>query len=260
MKTTLFIRTAAAVALLAAFGTAGARDPHDWRDNTQNRPYNASSAGTAGAPHHASLHGRYSAEKLIGMDVQARSGESIGEVQDLVLDSDGRVAGIIISAGGILGLGETTYRVPWAHVDIAGAGDHVSVPLASQAMPLFRWGAEDVNLHPGEVLAGDVIGGRLSLRDGMHAGIVGDLVIGRDGRLDTLVVASDLNGGGFADYAYPFTGELKFNPAADVYTADIGFDEARHLPQFQTRDALDVDTSIGASSSMSGSGEVGSNY
>lgn len=53
------------------------------------------------------------ASKLIGMPVANDQGQRIGEVADLILNSDGRVAYIVISAGSLIGYGEKMSAIPW---------------------------------------------------------------------------------------------------------------------------------------------------
>jgi hypothetical protein len=46
------------------------------------------------------------ASKLIGTGVQNQAGERIGEINELVLGSDGRVVAVVLGVGGFLGIGE----------------------------------------------------------------------------------------------------------------------------------------------------------
>ncbi len=52
------------------------------------------------------------ASKWIGSKIENRQGENLGKVEDLVLDSKGRVDFVIISHAGALGLGEKYMAVP----------------------------------------------------------------------------------------------------------------------------------------------------
>ena len=53
------------------------------------------------------------ASELIGMPVADHQGQRLGEVNDLILSSDGRVAYIVISGGGVIGFGEKMSAIPW---------------------------------------------------------------------------------------------------------------------------------------------------
>jgi sporulation protein YlmC with PRC-barrel domain len=46
------------------------------------------------------------ASKLIGTRVNNEAGERIGEVNEIVLSKDGKVAAVVIGVGGFLGMGE----------------------------------------------------------------------------------------------------------------------------------------------------------
>jgi sporulation protein YlmC with PRC-barrel domain len=55
--------------------------------------------------------------KLIGMDVKNAQGEALGEVEELVLDpKDAKLKSVVISTGGVLGLGAKKVAVPWDQV------------------------------------------------------------------------------------------------------------------------------------------------
>lgn len=54
------------------------------------------------------------AKAVIGMDVKNSQGEALGEIHDLVLNFDeGDIAYVVISSGGLLGMGDTLRAVPW---------------------------------------------------------------------------------------------------------------------------------------------------
>ncbi len=47
--------------------------------------------------------------------------ESIGKVEDVVIDSDGKVVAVLVGVGGFLGLGETTVAIGLRHLVISHA-------------------------------------------------------------------------------------------------------------------------------------------
>jgi len=163
------------------------------------------------------LRNGISAEALIGTDVRGRNNESIGEVQDIIVRRNGKVRALVISAGGVLGVGETDLRVAWNQVQLDAKLEHVKVPIASQNVDRFRWGAESVHKARGELLASEVMDSSVALTDGMRYGEIDDLVIGRDGNVKGVVVSSDLNNAGFGRYALPFRGRLAYNATSDQY-------------------------------------------
>jgi sporulation protein YlmC with PRC-barrel domain len=53
------------------------------------------------------------ATELIGMNVKNFQNESVGRITDLALDLDrGRIAYLVLSAGGFLGVGEKLFAIP----------------------------------------------------------------------------------------------------------------------------------------------------
>lgn len=51
--------------------------------------------------------------KFIGMDVKNRAGEDLGDIEDVMIDlTAGRIAYVVLSFGGFLGLGDKFFAVP----------------------------------------------------------------------------------------------------------------------------------------------------
>lgn len=77
------------------------RDPNAQRDDNPARPNRAGG-------------GLLLASKIEGGEVSAQ-GEDLGETEDLLIDPDsGQVVFVTVASGGVLGLGETKYVVPWS--------------------------------------------------------------------------------------------------------------------------------------------------
>ena len=54
------------------------------------------------------------ASQLIGMNIENRQGESVGEINDLVIDgNNGRVRYAAVTYGGVLGVGDKMFAVPF---------------------------------------------------------------------------------------------------------------------------------------------------
>ena len=55
------------------------------------------------------------ASSMIGDDVRNLQGEDIGHIKELMIDlRSGRIAYAVLSFGGILGLGDRLFAVPWS--------------------------------------------------------------------------------------------------------------------------------------------------
>ena len=68
--------------------------------------------------------GTWKGSQLIGAKVEDPSGKNIGAIEDVMVDSSGRVQFAVLSFGGFLGVGEKWYAVPWnaLHVERNGEG------------------------------------------------------------------------------------------------------------------------------------------
>lgn len=58
--------------------------------------------------------GEWRSTKLVGLNVYNAAGEKIGDINDLILDPDGKVSNAVIGVGGFLGLGEKLVAVPFS--------------------------------------------------------------------------------------------------------------------------------------------------
>ena len=52
------------------------------------------------------LKGNWRASKLMGLDVYNEANEKLGDVNEMILDKDGKVSAVVIGVGGFLGMGE----------------------------------------------------------------------------------------------------------------------------------------------------------
>ena len=76
----------------------------------QNAPpadRNAPGATSAQTPaNKMMLKGNWRASKLIGLNVYNDANEKLGDVNELILDKDGKINAVVIGVGGFLGMGE----------------------------------------------------------------------------------------------------------------------------------------------------------
>jgi sporulation protein YlmC with PRC-barrel domain len=64
------------------------------------------------------------AKTVIGMSVKNSQGEALGKIHDLVLNFDnGDIAYVVISSGGLLGMGDTLHAVPWKALSLNSQAD-----------------------------------------------------------------------------------------------------------------------------------------
>jgi sporulation protein YlmC with PRC-barrel domain len=58
------------------------------------------------------------ADTLIGMTVYDTAGEKVGQVKDILFNENGQATGVVLSVGGVLGLGAKSVGLQWSEVDI----------------------------------------------------------------------------------------------------------------------------------------------
>jgi len=59
------------------------------------------------------------AEKLIGTSVYNAEGQEVGSVQDIVFDQEGKIVGVVLKVGGLLGIGGKSVGIKWNEVQVS---------------------------------------------------------------------------------------------------------------------------------------------
>lgn len=67
---------------------------------------------------YSSTPGQMRASKLIGMNVKNSANESIGEINELILDKDGKVAAVVVGVGGFLGMGQHEVAIDYKSLNV----------------------------------------------------------------------------------------------------------------------------------------------
>jgi sporulation protein YlmC with PRC-barrel domain len=69
-----------------------------------------------------------SAKELMGMDVVTQQGEEVAEIQDIRLDiQSGKISYVILSKGGVLGIGDEGIAVPVEALQFSPGSDQVTL-------------------------------------------------------------------------------------------------------------------------------------
>ena len=100
----------AGTALLAT--VASAQTP----STTTDRANTANTANTATTLSESSLHGDWRTSKVVGLSVYNENNESIGTINDLLMDKSGNIKAVVLGVGGFLGMGEHLVAVPFDKV------------------------------------------------------------------------------------------------------------------------------------------------
>lgn len=113
-------------ALLAAMSVPALAQEATTPTNPAAQPALPSAAGESTVA--KSLSGDISASKLINGSVKNAANESIGDINDVLISSDGKVAAVIVGVGGFLGMGEKDVALPFDQLMFAkGAEGDLSV-------------------------------------------------------------------------------------------------------------------------------------
>src|SRR3954449_5596593 len=91
-------------ALLAT--AAFAQTPTATSDRANMAPAATSAADSS------SYQGNWRASKLVGLNVYNDNNESLGSINDLLMDKSGNIKAVVIGVGGFLGVGEHLVAVP----------------------------------------------------------------------------------------------------------------------------------------------------
>jgi sporulation protein YlmC with PRC-barrel domain len=97
----------------------------------------------------SSQHGAFSnsahANDIIGKSAYSPTGESIGSINDLLIDANGRVQAAIVDVGGFLGVGKHTVAINWDQVKVNPSDDRVTVAMNKdelKAAPEYKKSAQ----------------------------------------------------------------------------------------------------------------------
>lgn len=69
------------------------------------------------------LSGAISTKEMLNKNVTNAANESVGDINDILISSDGKIAAVIVGVGGFLGLGEKDVALPFDQVVAARDAD-----------------------------------------------------------------------------------------------------------------------------------------
>jgi hypothetical protein len=92
--------------------------------------------------------GELRASEVIGMAVKNAAGESVGDINEVVLGKDGKIAAVVIGVGGFLGIGQREVAVRFESLQLTrGADQQTTATLnvskeALKSAPQWKWSSE----------------------------------------------------------------------------------------------------------------------
>jgi len=109
--------TAAALLMISSASFAQTTTPQ----TTTQTPSHTQTPSQAAAP--VAAEGDWRASKLSGVNVYNDANEKVGEISDVIIDSHGQVKGVVLEAGGFLGLGTHYVLVKMDSLKFANKAD-----------------------------------------------------------------------------------------------------------------------------------------
>lgn len=73
-------------------------------------------------------------EELIGKTVVDEQGDTVGEIDSVLIDKDGQVRYVIVGVGGFLGIGEQDVALTWDEMRLAEGGEQVIAPVTKESL------------------------------------------------------------------------------------------------------------------------------
>lgn len=110
MTRTSFVGVMASVVLVGAVIASAAEPTQTGQPMTSGNPHAGPDSGMQTGQSLPS-------SKLVGLEVRNNNGDKLGKVEDLVINlADGKVAYVALSHGGVLGIGDKLFAIPFAEL------------------------------------------------------------------------------------------------------------------------------------------------
>lgn len=94
-------------------------------------------------------------KSLIGRTVKNTNGDTVGDIESVLVDAGGNVKYVVVGVGGFLGIGEKHVALPWNSLSISDNGEKVVAGVTKEDLeksPSYRYGNTS---HPGTVSSYD---------------------------------------------------------------------------------------------------------
>jgi sporulation protein YlmC with PRC-barrel domain len=74
------------------------------------------------------------ADKLIGTSVYNMEGQEVGSVEDIVFDQEGKIVGVVLKVGGMLGIGGKSVGIKWNEVQVSPAEEIMTIAYSQDQL------------------------------------------------------------------------------------------------------------------------------
>jgi hypothetical protein len=82
----------------------------------------------------AGAGGNLLGSRLMDLNLKGAQDETLGEIDDLVIGSDGRITHVIVSTGGVLGVGAKKVQLPWSDVRLDSTGEKATASMTAEQL------------------------------------------------------------------------------------------------------------------------------
>src|SRR5262245_15406793 len=122
------------------------------------------SLGVSAAPMVVGVHAAYAAtaardaidaNTLIGRDIVNANGDTVGEVENVVIDKDGAVKYVIAGVGGFRGVGQQHVALEWDALTITDNREHVVANVTKEQLEALHEHKVPETVKPGSVYSYD---------------------------------------------------------------------------------------------------------
>lgn len=133
--------------------------------------------------------GEWRASKLMGLKVKNTAGDTIGDINDMLIDKDGTIANVVIGVGGFLGMGERHVAFRLDALQLTRGTDTNPVTRVNmtkdqiKAMPEWKWTPASAEWRTSKVMDAKVIN-----LAGEAVGEINDVLIDKDGKVAAAVI------------------------------------------------------------------------
>lgn len=229
MKQMPFRLIAAGLLVLAAAPTAGCAAPApDGAAAELARSAGIEQAGALPFPEDA-----LTARRLLRGHLYSPAGEEIGDIADLLLRPDGSIEAVIAEIDAFAGAREVMIRLPWSAVQVEDEGKSLSAAIDAGRPEQYRLSPEqDQAPESGRAWrASEVLGERVDLVDRRVFGIVKDLILDPTGKVQAVLVQSDLSPSARSSLSSSAFAQNRqgFDPGAPWYKIPRYADDMAHL-------------------------------
>jgi sporulation protein YlmC with PRC-barrel domain len=178
----------------------------------------------------------FSAQELRGAEVRGKDGQTIGEVEELIVGPDAQLRRLIVSVNeSFLGFGGRMLAVDWDDVSVQGSGfdvDYLNVPVTKQNVEehgIFEDKQASAEGKQREWRASELIGDYVNLEDVEDYGSVADLVFDREGQLQMISAAPDFGRSLNRSFLAPYDTVDGWDPGEEYYVLPYKESELRKL-------------------------------